>query len=74
MIHRLIISTNYCKMKEYWARSVAVNALPCQGRDRRFESGRARNIAKLVEEMYIQPKDLPGMEVLNTFENQRKDF
>lgn len=29
-----------------WARSVAVNAFPCQGKDRRFESGRARIEAK----------------------------
>ncbi len=42
----LDLKTEYDKIEIRWGRGVAVNMRPCQGRDRRFESGRPRQLKR----------------------------
>ena len=42
----LDLKTEYVRIENRWGRGVAVNMRPCQGRDRRFESGRPRQLRR----------------------------
>ena len=44
--NNLDLKTEYDKIEIRWGRGVAVNMRPCQGRDRRFESGRPRQLQR----------------------------
>jgi hypothetical protein len=39
--------------REKWARGVVVNMLPCHGRDRQFDPGRARRLERLRKRSFF---------------------